>query len=322
MKPLSIVFIGTSEYALPALESLSKSEFWRPRLVISQPDRPQGRKLLLKPSPVSELAKELALDLITPPDINASEIRARISAEKPDLLITASYGAMIGRELRKSATLGAINLHPSLLPKYRGASPIQTALLNGDCKTGITIFRLSGSMDAGDILLQKSVYIFPDDNFTSLHDHLARLSAELLTEYLCRLDTNPPVPQKQDKDAATYTRKIEKDDLNIDWNSDSTLIVNKVRALSEIPGAFTTYQGKVLKILGAEVSSKKSLDKPGVVQDIVKNVGFCVNTADKQIMIKKVQATGKKAMTAAEWQIGSRITAGEVLGSEYERTLF
>ncbi len=312
----SIIFIGTSDYAVPALRALHATEGFAPKLVITQPDRPQGRKLKLTPTPVAQLSESLGIPTIKPEDINSDLVYETIRAYNPDLLITASYGALIGRRLRQLASLGAINLHPSLLPLYRGASPIQSALIRGDSRTGITIFKLSARMDAGDIYLQQEEEIYPGDNFSSLHDRLAQRSADLLIRLLKDMKAGQVSATKQDHNLATYTRKIEKEDLEIGWANPAEGIWNQIRALSETPGAATTYNGTPLKILAAEILEEPFVAEPGTVVKVITNLGFCVAASDKQLLIRTVKAAGKKALSAAAWQIGSRIKPGDRFGTK------
>lgn len=310
-----IVFIGTSEYAVPALTELIKSEKYKPCLVITQADKEQGRKLILSPTPVGQMLYNTDIPLLKPMDINSEEIYQKIESFQPDILITASYGGMIGRSLRQLSPLGAINLHPSLLPKYRGADPIRAALFAGDKETGISIFRLSAKLDAGDILLQKQVAILPEDDYSSLHDHLSEKSAQLLIEFLDALPESPPQGIKQDATAASYTRKLHKADQIIQWNLPAYQIHNQIRALSKIPGASTSYQGNTIKILRSEILKEDSKGEPGTVYSIVRGDGIIINTADKQLMIKQIQSAGKKSMPAHLWVLGSRIKPGDCLQS-------
>ncbi|PKN77594.1 MAG: methionyl-tRNA formyltransferase [Candidatus Cloacimonetes bacterium HGW-Cloacimonetes-1] len=311
MKQLSLVFIGTSEYAVPALKALVDSKDYCPQIVISQPDRPKGRKLQFAASPISELAQLSGLKLLKPETINCEEVHRAVQELKPDLIVTASYGGMIGRAIRKVAKLGAVNLHPSLLPKYRGASPIQSALMNGETATGITIFGLNAKMDAGKIHKQMRVGIDPNDNYSTLQERLAELSAQLLLDYLADLQAHAIQPLAQVDQDATYTAKIEKEDQLICWNQDATRIRNKIRALTFSPGAYQYFRDLQIKIISTSVLDEPANGVPGTIADIIKNIGFTINTKDQQLLIQELQPAGKKVMTAWAYHIGARVNIGE-----------
>ncbi len=306
---MRIIFAGSSAFGLPALQMLLEHEDIP--LVISQPDKPSGRELRLRPCPVAEVALQRQLSLFQPEDINSSDSVNRIKALAPDLLITASYGGLIKRELRQLPRLGAVNLHPSLLPSYRGATPIQTALLNGDKVTGVTIFRLNARLDAGPILIQREAPIGETDDFGSLHDQLAILSAELLKDLLTRLKAGPVIDLAQDDAAASHTRKLEKRDLILDWDQPASEVWNRIRAFSPQPGAQTFLRGKALKVLRAQLVTKPATSVPGSVAESVRNEGLEINCRDHRLLLLRVQSAGKKAMDAWSWQIGARLIPGD-----------
>ncbi len=303
------IFAGSSDFGIPALKMLMERE--SSLLVISQPDKAAGRQLRPRACPVAEFARHNGLRLFQPEDINSPESLARIREFAPDLLVTASYGGMIRRELRKSIRLGAINLHPSLLPQYRGATPIQSALLNGDARTGSSIFRLSARLDAGPIIGQRDIPILPEDDFGSLHDKLAKLSAELLQALLPSLETGAAKATPQDDGAASYTRKLMKTDLEIIWDLPARDVLNRIRAFSPQPGAQTWWRGKALKVLSARLVDEPPLGTPGTVAGLPKNAGIEVNCLNRRLLLTRVQASGKKAMDAWVWQLGARLQTGD-----------
>lgn len=305
------VFIGSSAFGLKALEALISSGM-APCLVVSQPERPAGRNLKPLPQPVAVFAGDAGLPLFTPEDINSEESIFRISMAAPEVLITASYGGMLGKKLRNLAPRKAINLHPSLLPQYRGATPIQSALLNGDSISGSTIFRMVAALDAGPILKQASLAIYPDENHESLQKRLAELSANLLIELLRHPDSWKET--LQDHDQASLCRKINSGDEELNWQQNAQTIFNQIRAYSPLPGAYTWFRGSKLKILEAEICSETSSAKPGAIAAIIRNQGFTINCLDKPILIKQVQAAGKKVMSAAAFLNGARIIPGEITG--------
>lgn len=309
---MRVIFAGSSFFGIPALQLLMNKDF--PLLIISQPDKAAGRDLRTRPCPLAEFARSHHLDLFQPEDVNATDSLARIREFAPDLLITASYGAMIRRELRKTPRRGAINLHPSLLPRYRGATPIQSALLNGENLTGATIFRLNARLDAGPILGQRELPIDPGDDHGSLQEKLADLSARLLNGLLPSLEegSNPGMPQ--DDSAASYTRKLGKADLILDWNLPARAVLNRVRAFSPQPGAQTFLRGQSLKVLAARLIPEPALGAPGSVAVITKNAGIEVNCRDQRLLLTRVQAAGKKIMDAWAWQLGARLLPGDSFG--------
>lgn len=280
-------------------------------LVISQPDKASGRDLHLRPCPVAEYAKNQGLDLFQPDDINSVESVAKIQEFEPELLITSSYGGLLKRGLRRVPRCGAINLHPSLLPLYRGATPIQSALLNGDQITGVSIFRLNARMDAGPILCQQESPIAAEDDFGSLHHRLALLSAKLLQELLPSLQKGSAVSQAQDESAATYTRKLDKQDLILDWDKPASEVLNRIRAFSPQPGSRASLRGISIRILAAQSTDEPALGLPGSVADKVKNTGILVNCRDRCLLLTKMQTSGKRVMDAWAWQLGARIASGD-----------
>ncbi|HRY83407.1 MAG TPA: methionyl-tRNA formyltransferase [Candidatus Cloacimonadota bacterium] len=310
MRIKKIIFVGTSEFACPSLLELASRKDYQIPLVVSQPDKPAGRNLKLCPSPVSALARDLNLPLECPEQISAPEFVDRISALQPDLIITASYGGMLGKALRHAAPLGAINLHPSLLPKYRGASPIQEALRNGDSFTGISIFRLSARMDAGPILAQKAFPIAESENYAELHDRLASEAAIMLMELLDNLQEREIIPEPQDEAIASYCHKIEKQDMLINWKQSAVSIVNLIRSLAPSPAAFQYLEDQPIKFIRASVSTEKSAGEPGTIQELVKNTGFTINTGDYQLLVSLIQPAGKKIMSAWAFTLGQRSLPG------------
>lgn len=310
MRKARVVFCGTSEFAIPALRALAYES--HPLLVLSQPARPQGRKLLPQPSELARCAADLDLKVFTPEDVNSPASLEVIRDFAPELIITASYGALLKKELRALAPL-CLNIHPSMLPLLRGATPIQSALLQGFEATGLSIFKLTGRMDAGPVLLQETMPISPDDNYSRLHHKLAALGAEALLRLLREPDAYPPVPQNEA--AATYCHKFEKTDTVIDWSQTARQTRDRIRAFSLEPGAWTLRGGKTLKFLAAELTELPLNSQPGSLAHIIKNVGFCVNCADAPLLITQAQPEGKKIMDAWAYQLGARMMPGELFGS-------
>jgi methionyl-tRNA formyltransferase len=311
-----IVFLGSSEFALPSLQALAESERFRPLAVFTQPDRPAGRNLRPAPTPVKQLALQLALPLYQPEDINAEEAVKSLTDLQPDLLIVIAYGQKLKRAVRSVAPLGAINLHPSLLPELRGAAPVPYALLKGLNSTGLTIFKLVSRMDAGPVFYSKPIFIFPGENATDLLSRLAYIGSLCLVQFLENYAQSPwePVPQEESK--ATYSRKLEKEDCRIDWSHSALEISNQVRALAMAPGANTCFRSQQLKILAAEVTDKQSSLPAGSIVNLYKNIGFTVQTGDKKLLVKQVQPCNKKVMAAWAYHLGAHLQPGERMGDE------
>jgi methionyl-tRNA formyltransferase len=305
--------MGTPLFATYSLQALNQGGY-RPLLVVTQPDTPQGRKLQLTPPPVKVLAQELGIDIIQPNDINSDEVLEVLEKLSPDIIVTAAYGGYLGKKVRVLPKCGSINLHPSLLPKYRGPSPIHTALADGESMTGNTIYRLTAKIDAGPIYLQEAYPIMPDHNLTFLEYDLAIQGADLLVRALDFIDRDEICETIQDKNLATYTHKIEASDEILDWNCTAAGIYNKIRSLSFEPGAVTTFRGKSIKILASRVSDISSSLSPGSIESIEKHTGILVATKDYNLLITSVKAAGKKMMDAYEFHIGARLEKGEQFG--------
>ncbi|PKN72973.1 MAG: methionyl-tRNA formyltransferase [Candidatus Cloacimonetes bacterium HGW-Cloacimonetes-3] len=306
------VFIGSSAYGLPALELLCKNGM-QPQLVVSQPDKPAGRNLTTLPTPITAYAIRHEIPFFTPDSINSESSISYIAATTPDILITASYGGIIGKELRFLAPRKAINLHPSLLPKYRGASPIQSALLKGESTTGTTIYRLIAELDAGPIIAQQSLEILPNENYSSLHDRLAAQAATMLLNFLQKDTTAIPPETPQEHCQASWCPKIDTSLCMISWNNPAEAVLQKINAFSYHPGAWCYFRTGKLKLLKAQLTDLPSEGLCGTIAKIIKNTGFTVNCLDQQLLISEVQAEGKKLMDAAAFANGARLCTGEKL---------
>ncbi len=303
--------MGTPEFAVPSLRRLTDSPY-KPVMVVTQPDRPKGRKQRLASPPVKELALELGIPVIQPEDVNDPEAVEQIAAVKPDVVVTAAYGGFLAKNLRELPPFGCLNLHPSLLPLYRGSSPINATIFHGDTVTGNTIFRLTRRMDAGPILYRHEVDIETDECYTELHDRLAVLGGEDLVVTLGMLERGEIVEKKQDHEMATFCGKIEKPDTVIDWTLPAEAIHNHVRGLALQPGAIAFLRDNPLKIIRTGLLEESSDKGPGTIVGIVKNVGFKVATKDRVLLVTEVQPAGKKIMSAHAYNLGARIEEGEI----------
>ena len=302
--------MGTPQFAVPALEILSKTRFC-PVLCITQPDRPKGRKQKLLPPEVKIKALKLGIPIIQPNDVNNLEVINKLTDLKPDIIVTVAYGGYLKKAIRKLPVYGCINLHPSLLPKYRGAAPINYALFNGDKQTGITIFKIVSKMDAGPIISQSETEIHRDECYTELSQRLAQIGAEEILKVLKIIEKNGLSTIPQEHKNATLSHKLQKEDIIIDWNRSSESIHNKVRGLAELPGAVASFRKFRIKIIELEILKKKSCLVPGSIVKIIKNQGIIVTTGDCDVLIKRVQPAGKKIMTSHAFSLGARICLKE-----------
>ncbi|MCB5230121.1 MAG: methionyl-tRNA formyltransferase [Candidatus Cloacimonas sp.] len=310
-----VVYFGTPEFAVPPLERLINSKF-KPLLVVTQPDRQQGRKLKLMPPPVKVLAQEHSIEVAQPESLKEPSIIAKLTELKPDIIVTAAYGGFLTKNILELPRLGCVNLHPSLLPKYRGATPINKALFEGDTITGNTIFKMTPRMDDGPILLQKKLHIDEKDNYTTLSDKLSLEGGDLLLELLERLEKSEITPVEQNDKEASYCYKINKSDTIIDWALDAKEIQRLVRGLALIPGAVTTFRERPLKIMEVEPVELDSGQPAGTIIEIekTKDGGFIVACGKDSLKIKQVQAAGKRIMGSFEYNLGARLEIGERLG--------
>lgn len=311
---MKIYFFGTPKFAIPSLKTLFNSADFSIQAVVTQPDKPGNRKVLTPP-PVKIAAQELGLKVLQPEKIDEKLIE-KIKKDSPDAIIVIAYGGLIPKELLEIPKYGCINVHPSLLPKYRGASPIQEALLNGDKETGISIMEVDEKLDHGPVYLVKRIEIDDKDTFKTLSEKLAIASAILLLLALKDIEEGnlPPIPQPDSK--ATFCRKIAKEDGLINWERSSKEILNQIRALNPWPSTYTVIEGKKLKILEAtkfeaiegKTSQKK---KPGSIEILDKNT-FGFYAKDGLIIPSKVQIEGKSQTTAKEFLNGHRKALGNL----------
>ncbi len=307
---MNILFIGTSEFAVIPLKQLVENRF-NIKAVITQPDKIGGRGKKIIQSPVKTAALENNLNIFQPDSINCNEVKSLIKNENIDLGIVISYGQIIKPEIFNLPKYKIINIHPSLLPKYRGPSPIQSCLLNGDKKTGVSIIEISEKTDAGDILSQQGTDISMEDDYFSLHEKLSNIGAEILINVIKNIDT---LKRKiQDENSATYCRLISKEDAFILWKKPAVEIHNQIRALVKWPVAYTNFQGKILKIYKSKIIYDKYHEKPGTIIRLSKK-SFGVVCGDGQLIeILKLQLQGKKILDTSTFLNGINLKTGETL---------
>ena len=307
-----IVYFGSGAFAVPPLERLHKAGY--PILaVVSQPPKPAGRGMRLQPTPVHSLAESLGLPVLTPQRARDPEFIEQLRALAPDLIVLASYGKILPQAVLEIAPLGNWNLHGSLLPKYRGASPIQYALLNGERETGVTLMEMVAEMDAGDIYLQATEPIHPDDDYGALEARLAARAASLLLDGLERLQAVTLIRAPQDHAAATYAPLITKDDTRIRWEEPPERCRNRIRAFSPKPGAFTVWRGKTLKLWRAEVAPRTGGTAPGAIIACAPD-DLRVACGEGALRLLEVQPESRPRMDSRAFINGYRPQVGERLG--------
>jgi methionyl-tRNA formyltransferase len=307
---MKLVFCGTPRFAVPTLEKLVSSGF-EVRLVVTQPDKPRGRGLELAPLPVKGRALELGLPIVQPDKIkNNEEFRAQLAALQPDAIVVVGYGRIIPQWMIDLPPLGNINLHASLLPRYRGAAPIQWAIAMGETVTGVTTMRIDAGLDTGDILLQKEIPIAAEDTAETLAPRLAAIGSDLMGETLRGLATGTVKPRPQDHSRATLAPILKREDGLIDFQRPAAEIVNRLRGFQPWPGAFTSFRGKQLRLWGAKPAAATIVPGEIKLEGEHPLVGCGANTA---LELLEVQPEGKKRMAARDFVHGYRPRAGERL---------
>ncbi len=314
--PVRIVFMGTPELAGESLRALLREPAFQIVAAVTQPDRPKGRALKLTPSPVKEIAADAGLPVLQPEKAREENFITELRALRPDVIAVAAFGQILPQTILDLPRHGCLNVHTSLLPKYRGASPIQAAILNGDIETGVTIMRMDAGLDTGDILTQRTTPIRDDDDAQTLHDRLALLGAQLLVETIPDHVAGKIQARPQPVNGSSHTRKIKKEEGRIDWQQPARVIWNRIRAFTPWPGAFTFLPAspgtKLLKIWkaspvqtgGAQPGALLCADKDGIV----------VACGEGALKIFELQLEGGRRMTAPEFLLGHPLPPGQRLG--------
>lgn len=304
--------MGTPEFAVPSLKMLVE-EGYDVAAVVTQPDRPKGRGNKLAAPPVKEYAVEKRIAFLQPEKVKAPEFADNLAQIAPDLLVTVAYGQILSKRILDIPGMGCINVHGSLLPKYRGAAPIQWAIINGESMTGITTMYTDAGMDTGDMLLKREVEITQDMTFADLHDRLSIAGAELLKETLVQLrkGTLERVPQPDEE--ATYAPMIKKEIGKIDWSKGAKDIHNLVRGTDPWPGAYTFYKGERMRVWKTVVEDGRTDKAPGTIIKAGKE-GITASTGDGTVKIVEVQFDSCKRMHVGEYIRGHAIDEGEILG--------
>lgn len=306
---MNIIFMGTPDFAVPCLARLVEDGH-TVSAVFSQPDKPKGRKMLLSPTPVKEEALKHEIPVYQPQSMRTPDVEELVRSLNPDLIVVVAFGRILPAGILSAPRRGCINVHASLLPKYRGAGPIQWSVLNGDSETGVTTMLMDEGLDTGDMLLTKTTPIDINETSGELFERLSAMGADLLSETIEKFDEI--TPRKQDEERAVYAPMLTKALCPIDWNSSASQVHNKVRGLSPWPVATADFRGKTLKIHKTRLTDKKGKNPAEIVSENGKFYAVCGDL--KCLELCEVQYEGGKRMAASEFFRGRRPENGEKLG--------
>ena len=309
---MKIIFMGTPDFAVHTLDALMEAGC-EVSLVVTQPDRRKGRSREPQKPPVKLCAEKWGIPVFQPERVRRPEVSERLRQEGADLIVVAAFGQILSQEILDMPAHGAVNVHASLLPKYRGAAPIQWAVINGEKESGVTIMQMDAGLDTGDILLQRAVPLEEGETAESLYDKLAVLGGELLVEALPQIEAGTLSPAAQDPAAMSYAKMLHKEMGNIDWNSSAQRIERLVRGLRPWPCAFTSFRGKELKLWRAECAGGRAQGAPGTVLSAERD-RLLVNTGEGVLALTELQMEGKKRLPAREFLLGCQVGPGEKLG--------
>lgn len=302
---MNILFMGTPDFAVPSLESLVHSKH-KVQAVFTQPDKPKGRKMILTPPDVKLCAQKYSLPVYQPDTLKNAEAMQTIETLAPDMIVVVAYGKILPGEIIRFPKYGCVNVHGSLLPKYRGAAPIQRSILDGERETGITTMRMDEGLDTGDMLLQYKTDILPEETSGELFDRLALAGAKLLLETIDALESHSVTPRKQEESLSTYANRIDKSMCPIDFRQSAQRVHDQVRGLQPWPVATACIQNKKLKIHKTKLSAMQGT--PGTVLSLKP---FTVACKDYAVEILELQPEGKKKMDAQAFLAGNKIEAGQ-----------
>lgn len=309
---MKFIYFGSSKFSKEILSGLWANKLI-PSLIITKPDKPKGRGLKLASTEVSLFAQSKHILCVKPQFLEEPSLENLLGKEQADFFIVADYGKIIPASMLSLPKIFAICVHPSFLPFYRGSTPIERAIISGERQTGVTIFKINEKIDAGDIIIQKTISIEDDDNFFSLRYKLSQEGVRLLIEVIAKVKDNSYTLTPQDVNKATLTYKLKKTDGRIIWDNDAVKIHNFIRATLDWPTAYTHYNNLMLKVLATDVVSGMNTDSPGTVVDIDRE-GIYVATSKNTLKIKKLKPQGKKEMDAFSFACGHRIKAGDKFG--------
>ncbi|PJF40570.1 MAG: methionyl-tRNA formyltransferase [Phototrophicales bacterium] len=310
---MRVVFMGTPEFAIPSLQALIDAEDIEVVGVITQPDRPAGRGNQLRPSPVKQLAQRHNLPVFQPEKLRGEIVLEQLRTWQPDFHVVAAYGQILRQTVLDLPKYGSINVHASLLPRWRGAAPIQAAILHGDTESGITIMQMDAGLDTGPILSKRAIPISPQDTGQSLHDKLAAIAGPLLVETLRDIINGKITPQPQDETLATYAPRINKEDGRLDWTQSAIEIDRRVRAFFPWPGTFTNWNDQLLKIIAGHPVLETSLPA-GMVKINHNQYSMLIGTGEGSYAPSILQLAGRKAMNTQDFINGFSEIDGATLG--------
>ena len=325
---MKIIFMGTPDFSVGTFEALIEAGH-EIVLAVTQPDKPKGRGKAVQMTPVKACALKHGIPVLQPKKVREPEEIEKLAQFGADIFVVAAFGQILSKEILEMPKYGCINIHASLLPRYRGAAPIQYAILNGDEMTGVTIMQMDEGLDTGDILTMKAIPVEKDDTGGSLFDKLSRLGAELLVKTLPRIEAGDIIPVKQQEEDAVHVRMLNKDMGKIDWDKDAGVLERLVRGMNPWPSAYCTFRKKSLKIWQSEVSgeeqkaesfhgglfrhgAEKNAPRPGEVVFVTKD-SIYVQTGKGVLVLKEVQLEGKKRMPVRDFLLGYQVKEGEML---------
>jgi methionyl-tRNA formyltransferase len=312
MKKIKVIFMGTTDFGVPALENLVAAEF-EIIAAICQPDRPNKRGNKVEILPLKAKALELGITVLQPEKIKDPQFVEQLKSFHADIFIVAAYGQILSKEILEIPTFGALNIHGSLLPEYRGAAPIQRAIIDGKAKTGVTIMQMGEGMDTGDMLSKAECPITETTTFQSLYRELSVLGGCLLIETLKDVVAGSLKPVPQNDSLATYAEKILKDTGHINWATTSRKILHLINGTDPAPGAYVMYQNEKIKCFNPETMTWEGQEKPGTILIANDQDGLLVKTQDGALKIRSVQAPGKKRMDATVFLRGRKLEIGTIL---------
>ena len=312
---MRVVYMGTPDFAVQPLEALIKAGH-EIAAVITQPDRPRGRGGKVLFTPVKEAALAHQLPVLQPARINEPEIVAEIAALAPDILVVVAFGQLLKKPLLELAPFGAVNIHGSLLPYYRGAAPIHWAIINGEKETGVTIMYMDEGMDTGDMIASMQMPIFDNYNVGDVYEKLSEMGAELLCQSLRDMEAGVVKRTPQNSAIATYAPLLKKEHETIHWEMPAEAVHNHIRGMYPFPTVHTTYQGKRLKVGASVVAGEGLTGEPGQILAVEKERGILVACGEGSIWLKLVQPEGKKMMSSQDFACGYHIQPGDLLGIE------
>lgn len=302
----NIIFMGTPEFAVPSLQSLIDKNY-TPSLIITQPDKRRGRGRKFSPSPVKKIGLKNNISIYQPQNINGNDTIEKIKTLAPELIIVVAYGKFIGTTIRNIPKHKCINLHPSLLPKYRGPSPINFTLFRGEKITGNSIIYVAKKMDSGDILYQSEIKISSRDNYGSLKSKLSQQAANDILNCIHLIERQQIKSESQNESKVIFSKLIDNSIRNICWKDSAQDINNKIRGLAPHPAAFTYLDGRKMKILESEIWSEKKNSHPGMIFSVIKGKGFLVGTGNKPLLVKTIKPAGKQKMSAFSFSLGNKV---------------